>query len=291
MTITDETKLNELKERARGVRLIATDLDGTLFDSGHELPDENRSALEALVSRGIKLVAATGRSRSSIPDTIAKMPGMNYLITANGAKVYVSGTDELILEKYISLDAMEYVLPLFSDPEVMCEVFWGGVPHVEESRFNAARDYGVPRWFTDYFFRSRQPVKNYIPAVRAHIHEAENINFVFGNETVENRLRQFLKKRTDLYELTSSFPFNFEIGGVDVTKAAALTLIAERENLDPKEIIALGDQLNDVKMIKYAGIGIAPANAVPEALAAADLITVSNNENAVATAFKTLGLI
>ena len=286
-----KTKLSGLKERARGVRLIATDLDGTLFDSKHELLEENRFALETLTARGIKLVAATGRSRSSIPDSITKMPGMNYLITANGAKVYISGTDELILEKYISVEAMEYVLPLFSDPDVMCEVFWGGVPHVEESRYNAARDYGVPRWFTDYFFRSRQPVSDYIPAVRAHIHEAENINFVFGNEKTETRLRNFLNKRTDLYELTSSFPFNFEIGGVGVTKAAALAVIAERENLDPKEIIAFGDQLNDVKMIEFAGIGIAPANAVPEALAAADLITVTNNENAIATALKKLNVI
>jgi len=174
----------------------------------------------------------------------------------------------------------------------MCEVFWDGVPHVEVGRYNNARDYGVPRWFSEYFFKSRKPLVDFEAAVNNNSRKIENINFVFGEENVQNRVLSFLKEGADLYELTSSFPFNYEIGGVGVSKGAALDFIAKREDIQSDEIIAFGDNDNDVTMIEYAGIGVAVANAVPRALAAADLVTeLDNNHSCVAEALKTLGLI
>ena len=287
MKMTDD----ELKDRARRVRLMATDLDGTLFDRSHSLPDENREALAALAEKGIILVAATGRSRTSIPAMLTSLPGIKYLITANGARIYDNVTNELIYEKYLSVNALEYIHPLLSDNEVMCEAFWDGAPHVEESRYNDARDYGIPRWFSDYFFSTRVPLRDFNEAAHENRHIVENINFIFGREDVQERLRLFLEKRTDLYELTSSFPFNFEIGGVGVSKAAAVGFIAAREGVSADETICFGDNDNDVSMIEYAGIGVAVAGAVPRALAAADYVAGSSEEAGVASALKALGLI
>ena len=283
--------IDELRERARRVRLLATDLDGTLFDSTHGLPDENREALATLAEKGVILVAATGRSRTSIPEMLTSLPGIKYLITANGARVYDNATDELVYEKYLSVNALDYIRPLLTDKEVLSEVFWDGAPHVEESRYDDARDYGIPRWFSDYFFRTRVPVSGFEAAVREKAHAVENINFVFGREDVQERLRRFLEKRTDLYELTSSFPFNFEIGGVGVSKAAAVAFIAGREGVLMDETICFGDNDNDVSMIECAGIGIAVESAVPRALSAADYITGSSEAPGVAQALKTLGLV
>ena len=281
----------DLRGRAKHIRLIATDLDGTLFDSSHGLPEENRRALKTLADRGFVLVAATGRARSSIPEALTSLDGIKYLITANGARIFNNETDEMIYKKYLSVNALDYVLPVFSDPEVMCEAFWDGVPYVEQSRFADARDYGIPRWFSDYFFSTRVPVEGFGEAVRKHRHEIENINFIFGNDEVQERLRTFLGERTDLYELTSSFPFNFEIGGLGVSKAAAVAFIAGLEGILPEETLCFGDNDNDVSMIEYAGIGVATANAVPRALAAADFVTDDNEHAGVAAALKTLGLV
>ena len=288
----DETKLNTLRRRAKRVKLFATDLDGTLHDGKHILSDENREALLRLAAKGIVLVAATGRSRSSIPETITGLESIKYLITANGARVHLNATDEIISEQFLAFEALEYVRPFFDDREVLCEVFWDGTPHVEESRYKDAREYGVPRWFSDYFFKSRKPIKDFVSAVYENAEKIENINFVFGNDIVQERVLFFLKARTELYELTSSFPFNYEIGGVGVSKGAALDFIATREGVSKEEIIAFGDNDNDAAMIAYAGIGVAVANATPRALASADFVTEQDNNNScVAAALKLLRLI
>ena len=288
----DNEKLCDLRQRASRVKLFATDLDGTLHDGRHMLSQENREALLALSDKGIILVCATGRSRSSIPAAITDIDCIKYLITANGARIHLNGTDEIISEKFLEFSALEYIRPFFDDDEVMCEVFWDGVPHVEEKRYHDARDYGVPRWFSDYFFKSRIPLKDFEKEAFDNAGIIENINFVFGKESAQNRILSFLKERTDLYELTSSFPFNYEIGGIGVSKGAALDLISKREGVLPEEIIAFGDNENDVTMIEYAGIGVAVANAVPRAIEAADLVTEhDNNNSAVAEALKLLQLI
>jgi len=291
MGIESETKLNSLKTRAQRVKLLATDLDGTLLDRSHSLSDENRRALLTLAAKGIVLVAATGRSRSSIPDSVTGIDGLKYLITANGAKIYLNGSDEIISEQYLSADAIEYIKPFMEDDEVLCEFFWDGTPHVEDSRYKTAQDYGIPRWFSDYFFSSRRPLKDLSAAIYENAGKIENINFIFGNDAVQERVRTFLEARNDLYTLTSSFPFNFEIGGVGVNKGAAVDFIVKRESVLREETLCFGDNDNDVAMIEYAGIGVATANAVPRALAAADLVTTDSEHSGVAAALKTLGLI
>jgi len=279
-----------LKQKASGVKLMATDLDGTLLDSTHTLRDVTRSALKALSDRGVVMAVATGRARSSIHESVTSLEGLGYLISANGSKIYVCGTNELISERYLAPEAIDYIRPFFTDDEVLLEVFWDDVPHVEEKRFAVAREYGIPRWFSDYFFSTRKPLADFEDAVEANKTRVENINFIFASEAVQKRVHAFLSKQTGLYELTSSFPFNYEIGGVGVCKATAVDIIAKREGILQSETLCFGDNHNDVTMIEYAGIGVSTGNAVPPAQAAADLVTYDNNNDGVAAALKALGL-
>ena len=284
-------KMKTLKQKARKIKLLATDLDGTLLNSKHMLSDENRSALSAVAQKGITLVTATGRSRKSIPDTLNDIDGLKYLITCNGARIHLHSTDEVIYEKYITREAIDYVSHFFNDEEVMCVYFWDGAAYVSEKQYVAARDYGIPRWYSDYFFFSRNPVKDFKAAILENIDKIENINFCYGKESVQNRVLAFLEARTDLYELTSSFPFNYEINGVGVTKSASVDFIAKLEGILPEETICFGDNDNDASMIEYAGIGVATANATPLVISAADFVSTSNEDSGVAAALKTLGMI
>jgi len=290
--MNDKEKLIYLRQLAKGVKMFATDLDGTLFDSRHQLSDENLGALQALAEKGIVLVVATGRSRLSIPDSFTSIKDIKYLITANGARIHLNSTDEIIREEFVLPAALEFVMPLLRDPEIMCEVFWNGVPHVDETRYKIAAEYGIPRWFSDYFYSTRKPIADLEAAIFENENIIENINFVFGSEEVQERVRLFLEPRTDLYEFTSSFPFNYEIGGIGVSKGAAMDFIAELEGIAPEEIISFGDNDNDRTMLEHAGIGVATANAVDSVKAAADLVTEQdNNESCVAAALKLLEII
>ena len=70
------------------IKLIASDLDGTLLTTSKELSPETQRALNEAVKKGIHIVPATGRSYQAVPDMIKKYPGVEYIITANGGAVY-----------------------------------------------------------------------------------------------------------------------------------------------------------------------------------------------------------
>ena len=283
------TDLSILRERAKGIRLIATDLDRTFLDDEHLVPEENQKALEACAARGIVLCAATGRAFSSLPEQVLRIKGMRYLICTNGAQIYDNEAGALLQERFLSPDAIRAVWPLLSDPELLIEFFWGGSPYVQRDRYE--RHEAIPAWFLDYFLASRIPLEDFAEAVEAHIHEVENVNIVFGSDAVKERARIFLEAHTDLYELTSSMAFNFEIGGKGVTKASGLDFLCAREGITPADCLCFGDSENDARMLAWAGIGVAVGNAVPETKAAADLVTGDNIHCGVAAALRLLEII
>jgi len=283
--------LNELRERAKNVRLLATDLDGTLLTRNHEVTPDNKNAIETCVKRGLCVVAATGRSRYSIPGSVTDIPGMKYLITANGAVVFESKSNDIIYERYLSREALEYVKPLLRDPEIMCELFWDGIPHVQNDCYRNARSFGVSEWFLPYFLKSRQPLDDLEAASVEAQNRIENINFVFRTEDVRERLRRMLATGEHLYELTTSLSFNFEIGGFGATKQEALTVIAKREGISQSETICFGDNGNDVGMLRACGISVVTANGVQAAKQAADFVTLECQNSGVAFALEKLGLI
>jgi Cof subfamily protein (haloacid dehalogenase superfamily) len=88
------------------------------------------------------------------------------------------------------------------------------------------------------------------------------------------------------YTVVKSTPFFLEILNKEVHKGAALERLATHLGLDRSEVMALGDNENDVTMIEYAGLGIAMANATENVKNAADIITASNDEHGVAEAIK-----
>jgi HAD superfamily hydrolase (TIGR01484 family) len=134
---------------------------------------------------------------------------------------------------------------------------------------------------------SRKPVGDIFEFIKEHKSEIENINLVF--QSPRERLH-VLKELEDIqtesndFSLTSSFPFNLEIGGFKVDKADAIAKICKANNIRQEEVMCLGDNRNDVGMIDLAGVGVAVDGAVPEAIEAADFVTKSNDESGVAFA-------
>ena len=88
--------------------------------------------------------------------------------------------------------------------------------------------------------------------------------------------------------MTYSGALLVEISAAGVTKAFALAAHCAELGIRPEQVIAFGDMPNDVPMLRFAGLGIAVANAHPDALAAADEITASNDEDGVALALERL---
>ncbi|MDR1496464.1 MAG: HAD family hydrolase [Clostridiales Family XIII bacterium] len=273
------------------IRLVATDLDATLLDHNHKIPEDNRVALERCAAKGVEVVVATGRALSTVPREARSLSGVRYLVCANGANIYDNATEELLYAKYLSREAVESVWDLIENAAIMKEIFWKGEPYTSRSAYDDLERFGVPDWFRDYVLSTRIPVDDLDAFTREHIEQIENINFNYANyhirDFIVNRLRVDDGR---LYTLTASLPFNIEIGGMGVDKAGAIARIAEWLGVPREQCLCFGDNSNDVSMIKWAGIGVAVSDGVPDAIAAADYVTEPSEESGVARALEHFGL-
>ena len=267
------------------IKLIATDLDGTLLNGDLELTSGNEAALRGCMADGIHVVVATGRSLSSIPPMIREMEGIRYFVCANGAKVYDKEADAFIFAKYLCKNAILSVWDVITDPGIMVEIFWDGTPYIRSECMADLEGFGVPGYFADYIRQSRKALPDLYGFLEEHIGEIENINFNFDREETRLSLRNRLADNPR-YELTSSLPFNLEIGGLGVNKAEGVDFVCGRLGILPSETMCIGDNNNDVSMIEYAGIGVAMEDGVEAAKKAADVITLGCNDDGVAFAIR-----
>jgi Cof subfamily protein (haloacid dehalogenase superfamily) len=270
------------------IKLVATDLDGTLLNmTSMGLSAENREALERCADEGIAIVVATGRSLSTVPEVVRSIRGLKWLVCSNGAKIYDNVSSKQLYAKYLSVEAVNHVGELIRDASIMKEVFWQGVPYTDIASYEDPASFGVPIRSHEYIWRTRRPVGGIADFAFAHVDEIENINFIYGNRGQGLKLLHALSS-SELYTLTSSLPFNYEIGGVGVDKGSALEFIIGELGISPSEVMAIGDSSNDIAMLKFAGIGVAMGNAVHEVRAAADTITLDNDEDGVAFVIRSL---
>jgi Cof subfamily protein (haloacid dehalogenase superfamily) len=273
------------------IRIVATDLDGTLLDRDHRIPEDNRRALERCAAKGVEIVVATGRALSTIPAEARSLAGVRYLVCANGANIYDNATEELLYAKYLSREAVESVWDLLENAALMKEIFWEGEPYTSRSAYDDLARFGVPDWFRDYVLTTRIPVDDLEAFTREHIEQIENINFNYANYHIRDFIVDRLKRDDGrLYTLTASLPFNIEIGGMGVDKAGAIAQVAGWLGVAREQCLCIGDNSNDVSMIRWAGIGVAVADGVPAATEAADYVTAPSTESGVARALEHFGL-
>lgn len=265
------------------IRLIATDLDGTLLNKNYGLSDANAEALEKAAEKGVVTVIATGRSFLSIPEEVKQIKGLEYAVTANGAKVNKLPSGELVYGKYIDDVAIDKVWDTLTKPNIMLEVFFEGIPYVDNLDYIEPKILGVTDNYLNYFRSSRKPVGSIYEFINEHKNQIENINLVFRDPYTREDTFDQLRGAPE-YSLTSSFPFNLEIGGVNVNKADAIEYISKKNNIDQSQTLCIGDNINDAEMISYAGIGIAMADAVDEVKKIADDITKGHDDSGVAHA-------
>jgi Cof subfamily protein (haloacid dehalogenase superfamily) len=265
------------------IKLIATDLDGTLLDDDMEATQGNREALARCSQNGIHVVVATGRSFAFVPQNIKEIEEIEYLICANGAKIHNIKTHEQIYARYLSRESVESVWDLVSSTDIMTEICVDGETYVTEVCYNDPEYYGIPDWFSKFVTDSRLVVDDLPAFTKAHIDQIENIHFTYATKEMRDYLYERLSG-SDQYELSAAMPFNWEIGGAGVNKADAIRFLCEKLDISPSETMCIGDNGNDVAMIAYAGIGVAMENAVPEARVAADFITLACEQDGVAYA-------
>ena len=274
------------------IRIIALDLDGTLLDSQKRLSDANHSALEEAASKGVLIVPTTGRFFGMMPQAFRELPFVRYAITINGAQVYDRETDTAIARDEIPIDMALELMRLLDNYDVIYDCYrsnWGWMTEALQAK---AADYATDAHYLKMIREFRNPVAD----LKEHLSKTatdgnvQKIMLFARNEpvgeSVTNAIIKAVNEQFPDIKVTASTWNNLEFNIATAHKGNALKRFAEHLGLTLDNCMALGDGMNDLSMIQAAGLGVAMANAHPRVLAAADQVTLSNDEDGVAHAIR-----
>ncbi|MEY8752557.1 Cof-type HAD-IIB family hydrolase [Alkalicoccobacillus gibsonii] len=246
--MTTQTEKKEIK-------LVALDIDGTLLNSVHTLSEENIAAIKEAQDKGVYVVLSTGRSLMTTSEHAETLKLTSYLVTVNGSEIW---DRDLNLVERNKLDS-QFV----------------------QKMWDLRNEHGTHAWATsvDKVWRNEMP---------EDIHQSEWLKFGFDVMDDETRLTilKELQSHPEL-EISNSSPTNLEINAAGVNKAQGLKKVCEFLGLTMDQVMAVGDSLNDLAMIKEAGLGVAMGNAQQLVKDTADWVTTTNDEAGVAHAIRT----
>lgn len=267
------------------VRLIATDVDGTLVRSDHRtISPRNRAAFAAAREAGIEVLAISGRQPYSIGAIVAGSPLEGPVVGSNGSVAVDLATREIFFEELIDLHAQRTLalgmLEAFPGARVV-SVRDAGNTYVAQHGYTGDQDPGAENALWDVTHRF------------AHLEEVlaePSLKLVVRDEAIDPEVMLGIARSMAVHGVhptTSGAPF-LEVGRAGVSKATALSRFCAGRGIDASEVVAFGDNNNDVEMLTWAGVGVAMGNAVPAARDAADEVTLHHDDDGVAVVIERL---
>ena len=238
------------------IKLIVTDLDGTLLREDKTLSEHTISILKKCRENGMKVAFATGRGANN--DKVVPKELFDGRIKANGAEARAG--EEVVYGRMISFQGAKAFLKTCEEHDFKIILQSGDMSY---SNFEAA----------DYFLNNAgsKPLD-----ISKHDMDFEKILlFPADGEFVEEHI-------PDELHFTISRENFISIMHKGATKGKALKALAEFWRIDSSEVVAFGDDLNDIDMLSFAGCGVAMGNAVEEVKGTADETTLSNGDDGVA---------
>jgi Cof subfamily protein (haloacid dehalogenase superfamily) len=254
------------------IRLIATDIDGTLLDSDNSVPDAHRRALAEAVERGVLLALVTARKRDSSMAVARALELPCACISHNGARTWDWNGNEL---RHLKLDlGLAREIVTFADQRELPLVVT-----IDERNYYDRRYPMSP---------SLLGSDERIEASLIDILTAEPTRIIAAGGKIDDLVDAFSAAH-DSIQVHRYYSRSGSIASAVVThpravKEDALAELAGRAGIAAHSILALGDAEADAGVLQWAGVGVAVANAMPEALAAADWIAPPNDEGGLAVA-------
>lgn len=258
-------------------RLIACDLDETLLDSNHSVPERVRRAVAAARELGVRFVPATGRPFNSADDTLEDLgllgaPG-EYVISFNGGVITENSDLRPLTSCQMDRDTAEALyqagierglcIHVYTLEHVYLYNYWSEERRYIEGRMNIA---DTEERTLDFLYERGEYVVKLL---------FMSLDMAELRRTEQELAESGVSAGLDVVYSSNRY---LEFNAPGINKGAGLLTLAERLGIPREETMAIGDNSNDVPMIRAAGIGVAVANASEEALAAADYVCEADND-------------
>lgn len=259
-------------------KLICIDVDGTLVDSNKNLLEENIKAIQEAYKAGLKIAIASGRAPASIKEILDDLEIKGYGICLNGSYI-IDGDKEV--SRYV-----------FDDGEVDI------IREIVE-KYNVRSFFATPILSVT----NKAPSGGGLNAIQKSVAKQKAL-IVCNNDELKNKLNNyhgsFLKvsvmeendniykkvreelENANIFDVAKSDTHYIDVNIKGINKSKGVKDLAQYLNIDLSEVICVGDNENDIEMIKVAGLGVAMANSCKEVLEICDTVTLSNDECGVA---------
>ncbi len=272
------------------IRILALDLDGTLLDSEKRLSEVNREALAAAAAKGLLVVPTTGRFFGMMPPAVRDLPFVRYAITVNGAQVYDRETDTAIVREELPLAQALEIMRYLDGFDVIYDCYQDNWGRMTRSMQEKAEEYAQCPHYTKMIREFRKPY----PDLKAYLagtgRDVQKIMLFARDPAVRDRIAADIPAHFGDISVTMSTFNNLEVNAASAHKGRALERFAAHFGWMLANCMSFGDGLNDLSMVRMAGTGVAMANAAPEVRAAADYVTLSNDDDGVAAALRHFGI-
>jgi Cof subfamily protein (haloacid dehalogenase superfamily) len=275
------------------IKMLGTDLDGTLLRTDGTVSERTKAALIRAAAAGLLVAFATGRPPRWLYDVSNATGHTGLAVAANGAVIFDLATDQVIAEHLLTVELLNEVTAALRAkyPQVVFGIEYGDNPARPGLSAGAHTTFGAEPTYRHSWEVSpaRDRSGNELPLPL--ISDLETIISQPGVKLlVKNVSADPDRFHTDVDELLGgqvSVTFSstvglLEVGAAGITKASGLAYVAEQHGIEPSEVAVVGDMPNDLPMLAWAGQSYAVANAHPSVLEAAQYRLPSNDDDAVA---------
>lgn len=274
----------------KDIKLVALDLDGTLFDNSSRISERNLTAIRSITDKGIHVVISTGRPFEGIPFDQIKGTGINYAITANGSGIYEISTGKCLYENAMDEELVTPILNFLLTRDIHMDAFIGGKGYTPVQCVETAQKLTVPSSIKNYIITTRTRLDNILQFIHENQLKVQKMTLNFyptadGTLIDRETVRKFLVSNPSITTVCGGYN-NLEFTRADANKGVGLRKLAEILGVNPDATMAIGDTENDLAIIEAAGIGVAMGNATDAVKAKADYVTTSNTEDGVAAAIE-----
>lgn len=262
------------------IKLIALDLDGTLLTTDKKLTNRTKATLKAAREKGVKVVLTTGRPIKAM-DFFLKELGTDghddeYTITFNGGLVQ-KNTGEILDKTVFSIDDVSRIYEETEKLNIPLDAISEGIVYQIQSD-------------QESLYAQFNPALSFIPTAFEDLSSQMTYNkcvTAFAQEPLDAAIANISSDLFNNYEIFKSRDMLLEWSPKNVHKATGLAKLIDHLGIDQSQVMACGDEANDLSMIEWAGLGVAMQNAVPEVKEVANVVTpMTNDEEAVAWAIE-----
>ena len=280
-------------------KLVAIDLDGTMLNHYGEISKKTKDVVKKCMENGVEIIPASGRPIDSIKTISAELGIKGYFIAGNGALVYDIQKNEMIYENYIKKEKVLEIIQICEENSIAYNIYTDKVILTPSLKFNVLYYYKENLNKEENEKTNISIVENMYEYVK-HMKEENFLKITICDES-DSIFHSITKKMKEINGIevlevahmskkiimqgTEEVPVEYfytEISANNVDKWNAIEFLIKKLGLKKEEIMAIGDNINDKKMIENAGRGVAMKGSTPEIIKVAKEVADTNDNDGVA---------